>query len=348
MRIFSSSNKRGAILVTTLWILSLLTILAIGIGIRVGVDIKLMSFFLNSSKAHYLAGAGLRKTIMLIEQDNDKKVDSINEQWGCGFDFNEEEYLLKEIELGDGIFTVSYKSGKNEAGTDVYIYGASDEEGRLNINKLDDVMLAKLPEFTMEIVDSIMDWRDEDDVERLEGAESDYYGELESPYSCKSAPFSAPEELMLVKGMTEEIYNGIKDIITVYPGDGDGKVNINTATEAVLAVLIGEDLEELPGKIVRYRNGDDEEPGTEDDRIFNNVEAIITQLKAPLASGGLGAGELGRLNELVVNKKCFKVNTNTFRILSRGTVGDGKVRKTVEAVVKRSDAETGILYYYEN
>jgi len=341
-------DRRGAILMTTLWILALVTLLAIGIGIRVGVDIKLMSFFLNSSKAHYLAEAGLRKTIMLIEQDSDKKVDALNEKWSCGFDFDEEEYILKEIELGEGTFTVSHGSGEDADMSAIYLYGASDEEGKLNINKLEFGMLIRLPSFTSEIVDSIIDWRDEDEGERAEGAEAAYYSELENPYECKSAPFSAPEELLLVKGMTEEIYSEIKDVITVYPKDGDGKVNINTASEEVLAVIIGEEFEGLSGKIVRFRSGDDEEPGTEDDRVFKNIEAIVTQLKSPLASGGLEPGEIGRINDLVVNKKCFKVNSDTFRIVSRGMVGGGKMKKTIEAVVKRTDDGSEILYYYEN
>ena len=333
---------------TTLWILALLTLLSIGIGIRVGVDIKLTSFFLNSAKAHYLAEAGLRKTIMLIEQDGSKNVDSLNEKWGCGYDFDEEEYLLKDIELGEGVFTVGYEFGQTEEGSPVYLYGASDEEGKLNINKVEFAVLVNLPDFTSEIADSVMDWRDEDDVGRAEGAESPHYGELEHPYECKSGPFSTPEELLLVKGMTPEIYEGVKDIITVYPRESDGKVNINTAPEKVLEVVIGEEFDELPGKILAFRNGDDEEPGTEDDRIFQTVEAIVTQLRSPLASGGLGADEMARLNDLVVNKKIFKVTSGTFRIVSRGTAVGGKVNKTIEAVINRTKDGSSIIHYYEN
>ena len=93
---------KGAILVTTLWILTLLTLLALGIGIRARVDIKLMGFSVNISKAHYLAEAGIRKTIALLEMDNNKNADSLNEILSCGFDFDSGEYALKEIEIGEG------------------------------------------------------------------------------------------------------------------------------------------------------------------------------------------------------------------------------------------------------
>lgn len=338
--------ERGAILVTTLWILTLLTLLAIGIGIRMAVDIKLIGFFVNSSKAHYLAEAGLRKTISLLEADTNKNVDSLNEIWGCGFDFDEEEFVLKDIELGEGLFTVNYEFGKDEEGNPVYLYGAIDEDGKLNINKLEADFLEKLPGFTPQIAAAVLDWRDENDIARAEGAEDDYYDELDFPYECKDAPFSVPAELLLVAGVTEEIYDKVKDMITVY---GESKaVNINTASEEILAVLIGEEFEELPGKIVKYRNGADELAGTEDDRIFNDTRTIVVKLKDPLASGGLDSVEEARLNDLVTNKQCFKVRSGTFRIISRGELKGGRVKKTIEAVVKRSADGSEILYYHED
>lgn len=345
-RPFFLFEKHATILVTTLWILTLLTLLAIGIGVRMGVDIKLISFFLNSSKAHYLAEAGLRKAVALIEADENGACDSLNETWSSGYDSEEEKYLLKDIELGDGTFTVSYEFGKDEGGKPIYLYGASDEEGRLNINQLDGEALAKLPGFTSEIADCVLDWRDDNDVERPEGAESDYYKGLENPYECKNGMFEAPEELLLVKGVTDEIYDGLKGMITAYPKDGHGSVNINTASKEVLAVLIGGDFEELPGKIIIYRNGDDGAPGTSDDRIFTDTETITAKLKS-LTTMELNELERNRLDYLIHEKKCFKVKSDTFRILSKGEIGKGRARKTIEAVVKRTGGMPEILYYYE-
>ncbi len=339
-------SKRGMILVTTLWILALLTLLALGIGIRIGIDIKLMGFFLNSSKAHYLARAGLRKTIALLEADGSKLTDSLDEPWSCGFDFDDEEYILKDIELGEGSFTVSYEFGTDEEWNPIYLYGAGDEEGRININakdlKLLKELLVKLPNFSVDIASAVLDWRDEDTLAgnhlaMSEGAEDDYYESLDNPYECKDAPFSVPEELMLVKGLTEEIYDGIKDIITVYPADGDGKININTASESVLAVLAGQDFERIPTKIISYRNGPDGLPGTEDDKIFNDIRTIPAQVG------------LDQVEQIIFDniKQYFKFSSNTFGVVSCGEVRNGRVKKTIEAVVKRDNKKSPILYYYE-
>ena len=225
-------KQKGTILITTLWILALLTLLALGVGIRMGVDVKLIGFYVNSAKAHYLAEAGIRKTISLIEGDSDS-IDALNEPWACGFRYDEfglggeDDNMLKEIELGEGTFTVVNEFGKDGVGNAIYLYGASDEEGRLNINKLDQQMLQRLPNLTSDIVAAILDWRDENDiVDHLDGAETEYYKGLENGYECKDADFSVPEELLLVRGITPEIYSGMKDIITVY--GNHKKININT------------------------------------------------------------------------------------------------------------------------
>lgn len=339
-----TKDKKGTILITTLWILALLTLLALGVGIRTSVNIKLMGFFLNHTKAHYLAEAGLRKTIALLEIDSNKLADSLNEVWSSGFDNDEEEFILKDIKAGEGAFTVSYKYGEDEEGNPLYLYGASDEEGKLNINKISSDLLASLPDFSIEIASAVLDWRDEDNLARPDGAENDYYNGLEGPYECKNAKFSVPEELMLVKGVTKEIYDRVKDIITVY-GESEA-VNINTSSEDVLAILLGEEFEELPAKIVNYRNGRDGLAGTEDDRIFTDTRTIVTQLSDPLA-GGLTSVEQNYLNNLILGKKYFKVYSNTFRIISRGEVKDGRIKKTIEAVVKRTNEGSEILYYHE-
>jgi len=106
------------------------------------------------------------------------------------------------------------------------------------------------------IVPAIIDWVDTDDyVTRLgfvkwenEGAEEDYYDQLEVPYLCKNGPFDMLGELLLVKGMTREIFEGrpgdesravmpvpgMREFLTIY---GDGKIDINHAPAEVIQSL---------------------------------------------------------------------------------------------------------------
>jgi general secretion pathway protein K len=104
------------------------------------------------------------------------------------------------------------------------------------------------------VVDSILDWRDPDDFYRVNGAENDYYQSLREPYHCKNGNLDSIEELLLVRGVTPDLFYGkkgvkkgeeelkvsqigLKDIFSIYSlGE---QVDINSATPLVLSVVLG-------------------------------------------------------------------------------------------------------------
>ena len=99
-----------------------------------------------------------------------------------------------------------------------------NECGKVNINQADDKLLRMMVSgFGLSdteidiIVDSIIDWRDTDDFHRLNGAESDYYESLKRPYKAKNKGFDNVSELLLVRGITNEIYQGgLKQMASVW------------------------------------------------------------------------------------------------------------------------------------
>ncbi|MCK5862825.1 MAG: type II secretion system minor pseudopilin GspK [Candidatus Hydrogenedentes bacterium] len=140
-----------------------------------------------------------------------------------------------------------------------------DEYGKLNLNAIlkynngsqerNDALIDALRQFfalrstdSYDPVDAIIDWLDYDDMDAQEpdGAENDYYTSLENPYPCKNGPMDSIEELLLIKGLTSELYFGnaeeeqkpLSEYMTVH-GDWAGRVNVNTAREEVIAAVIG-------------------------------------------------------------------------------------------------------------
>ena len=97
--------------------------------------------------------------------------------------------------------------------------------GKININLADRKTLSLLVNNTdlddeqkEIVVDSIMDWRDADHMHRINGAEDKYYQDLGRGYECKDGPFDTVEELLYVRGITDDLYHHrLKDIVTVYP-----------------------------------------------------------------------------------------------------------------------------------
>jgi len=128
---------------------------------------------------------------------------------------------------------------------DVYL---SSENAKININGLNDKNREFLVNFLKKreveasdadiITDSILDWMDANDLTHINGAEDGYYGSLPDPYKSKDAPFYSIEEMTLVQGVTPEIFENIKDFITVY-GDKEISVNVNLASKEILSSIPG-------------------------------------------------------------------------------------------------------------
>jgi general secretion pathway protein K len=120
------------------------------------------------------------------------------------------------------------------------------ETGKIDINTADQVLLqgvlASSPleeDMQAKLVDAILDWRDADDLVRLEGAEKDEYKKAGLSYKPRNKPFQSIEELQLVLGMNEEVFKGLENLITV--NSGLAKVDLTQATEEVIQVLPGVD-----------------------------------------------------------------------------------------------------------
>ena len=91
-----------------------------------------------------------------------------------------------------------------------------------------------------EIVDAILDWRDADHIKRLNGAERDYYRSARG-YDPKDGFFDSVQELLLVKGVTADLFYGIdgrpglRDVVSVFCKLD--KINMNSVTSPVLQAL---------------------------------------------------------------------------------------------------------------
>ena len=111
-----------------------------------------------------------------------------------------------------------------------------DLERKININTANDALLRQV--LTTQgadagdistVADSIQDWIDTDDATRPAGAESDYYQGLTPPYYAKNAPMDDLSELMLVKGITLDMYKGNS-------ATNDQETRLSSTTNSALAM----------------------------------------------------------------------------------------------------------------
>lgn len=217
-----------------------MAVLLLGFNYQSRTNLRAVGDFQKSAQALNCAKTGLNVAIAAIkskdETDTDIKKTSPN--------------LLSQentIDIGDGKCSITI----TEENAKLNVNLLKDKNGKPNRTGIDQLLRlidllnkdrSNYSRIGYGLVPAIIDWTDSDDkVTHLpfikyenSGAESAYYGNLETPYKCNNAQFEATEELLLVKGITQDVFERIRDYVTVY---GDGKININCASKRVIESL---------------------------------------------------------------------------------------------------------------
>lgn len=237
--------QKGVALLITLWVLTILTVIVFSFSFMARTETHATLSFKEGVEKKLLAEAGIQRGIMEI--------------------FYRNFYKNQTVELeGREVWKVDGTSYTGQIVDGIYSVSIRDESGKVDINAASDVVLKNLflnigiPAETVDIlVDSIMDWRDSDDLHRINGAEDDYYLSLPAPYEAKDADFDTLEELILVRGMTSDILHGngdqkgIIDFLTIH--SRQNKINVNAAPKEVLMSIPGM-TPEIADLIIEYRN----------------------------------------------------------------------------------------------
>ena len=363
MRLNCHNRERGIALVIVMIVIIILATLAGGFAYSMKVETKLARNSSFDADMEMLGRSGVELgryvLAMQLRIPEQGAYTALNQKWAGGSSTNE---LLMDIEMEH-----------NEMGPGEFSVHIEDMERRFNLSMIRegnsqvleralDLIGADAADVTT-IVDSYLDWTDPDDNVRLHGAESQFYLHFnpKAPYFCKNGLMDDVSELLLIKGMTPEIYwgsgrtgvipgggahassrattmvegsgehlsAGLVDLFTTISGAGPA-VNVNTASAEVLQLIPGMNAA-LARSIVDTRAGPDHVDGTEDDTPFERREDLATV-------GGMDAGMIGALGNLVT------IRSSVFLIKVEAKIG--KYVRHYEALVHlRNAQDVSILYF---
>ena len=266
-------NQRGIALMAVLWVLVLLIALATEFAFSMKMEVNTTRNYKEDTESYYLSKAGLN--MAMAELFKEARFHSIHPEhgWIIGNVLTasiankstsspgQEDPDTEESQGQDGLgeeetvqdFDIVNRTDiKLENGS--ITYTIRDENGKISVNSASKNTLDKLLQFSgvedkierSTISDSILDWIDTDKNHRLNGAEDDYYRTQNPPYYAKNGPIETIDELLKIRGMTEEILygseesddedkkTGIANHLTIYK---ISTVNPNTASEEVLNIL---------------------------------------------------------------------------------------------------------------
>ena len=369
-------TERGIALILVLWVLTLLSIMVLEFSYTMRLEATITHNFKEGTRSHYIAQAGINRALVeLVKAKSavkkfEESKESMTKDKRTGETAEEEEEESKEWKPREEPYTFPFEGEECEV-------KIGDEGSKINLNwvaeqaKNNRTLLTDILEKSCglegderdSIVDSIIDWVDKDQNHLMNGAEDEYYQSLEDPYECRDGNFRVTEELLLVKGVTEEVYygsrfsaeedeemmeeysgketlatggmgddaegersfhKGLSEIFTVFSDRKSLKININDAPYELLMTLPAM----TPGvarRIIEMRR----------EKEFENINDARLQ-------------ELPDYGQIASNITVDP--TSFYRIEARGNISGSSVKRAITAVVKLTTNKSDkyeILYWQE-
>ncbi len=335
-------DERGTVLLLVLWVLVAMSLLGISFSAAIRTEVNAARNVIDQKQSYYLARAGIEYAISEVIRSQAASAELQQRR---------EEGLDAVPEVLTGTVQLNLPGG----GAEVEIL---DESGKVNLNTLpassegqysSDLLYNLLIVIGLdavtadEITDSVLDWIDPDDIPRPNGAENSYYQSLENPYQVKNGFFDVPEELLLVKGVTPEIFYGKKGVTEtgervefyglqkyVSTFAVGAQINVNSAPFQVLAALpyLSYDL------AVRVYQQRLESPYLDVTDLMQRNPGLSAEVAPILLPGGVGP--LG--------------GVGMFTLISTGSLEQSRVVSRIRIVVQINPASPKgytILYWNE-
>ena len=330
MKNISPSTKTGVALIMVMVAIFALSVLVGAFAYAMKVETKLAQTANNGETLIWLGRSGVEQAKAILAQVN-CPYEALNQKWAGGTGSECEtngaftDLPMQNVPLGEGTFSITIK----------------DLERKINLNSASEALIRNAVESiglsqgeAAMAEDGILDWMDPNpnsNVKRANGAKTEFYQSLEPSYSAKNGPIDDISELLLIRGITRDIFwgpsstnhsdayfqrknqprraafqqseysAGMEDVFTTL----GGPVNVNTAPREVLLAIPGIN-ETIADQIIQSRS---EAP-------FINVGETINAGAPPAISQYCG------------------VNSRTFEVQVDAEVGG--TRRTFYAIVGRA------------
>lgn len=316
------AGRRGSALLAVLWLVAGLGAIAFAVANTVRGETERTSTVLDGTREYYLATGAIERAVLYL-------------QWGP--QFPNPEGGSRFYIAGTPLLQMAFPTG------DVRVE-IIPEASKLNINQAQPerllallAALGALPDQAMTIAQAIVDWRTPAGLETVSPFDAFYLNQSPS-FRGRHASFEQIDELLLVRGMTPDLYygtydrdaegrmiprGGLRDCVSIF--GATNQFDVNTAHPAVL-LSAG-----VPPGMV--------------------TEIVARRRLAPFTS----PQELGVYGEAASHLRIGGNSIFTIRATARLRLQDGKLsdmQRSVAAMVKLMppgyDSTYHILRWYDN
>ena len=213
------SRNRGSILIIVIWAIAVLAVIVGGTQVVCYRMAAVGTKSMEQIQARWAARAGVEQVIAVMSYhlENPESQDALA--------------ILRDME--------DAAVGKTNTGTwqithvvDGQLFlGPMDESSKLNINtvSVNELVEMDLDGLSQDVIDAIVDWRDEDDEVSLMGAENDFYRNRNLNYEPRNSDLKSIAEMELIAGVWPEslrgpdtrLLNNFDTSVAIDPGWGE-------------------------------------------------------------------------------------------------------------------------------
>ncbi len=349
-------NNKGIALIITLTVIALLITVTFELNRQLQVSVENSAIIRDRMVLSHMISSGVEVAkAILIQDKNNSDTDSVQEDWA---NFEKIDGYISQIPFGEGriLLDISDELGRIQVNALVKFpegkdFNPSQHNLWLHFMSLlltqqeeledNDTLFEEVVEPSA-IINPLKDWLDTNDndaITGLNGAENEYYQDLDPPYTTRNGPFRNIEELVRTKGITPELFYavdaqvmGISNYITVQGVSAlndkftyTGKININTADLPVIAALLPIGQEFLAAEIFNYR-------------IASANEQFIYELTSPT-----WYKQVPGCSEVDINPELIITQSDIFRIECNAGL-HGIQKKATVIVQREKNKESGKWY----
>lgn len=311
---------------TVLWVLLVLSLIVWGLGRRSSLEVSVLETYRGKLRSYAAARAGLNTIIDLMQRTPTSK-DTLYAT-AVSFDQTRKpEDVFAHIDVGAHAYANVQWAARNFNGADNkphLEYGLQDEAGKINLNAIGIA--------NYQILSALFELKglSQAQADGLAAAIINYTGAAgqEDNSKPKNKPYENVLELFQVNGMTREIFDKIKDDVTVYGETQNGLwVNTDTANNDVIAAVAhaaarvnqSVNVENIISRAYAIRDGEDAHSFTPDDAAVSLAANTDPNWPAALQEG----------------------KSNYYRVRVVGIDADSGTRTVLEAVIHSVQGTSG-------
>ena len=227
-RVNHQCSRRGIALVLVMLTVIVLSAIVGSLAISMSTEMRLARNTDYDAQMEWMGRSGieLARYALANKCPEQRNIDALNQFWAGGTSpcSNDVENIpLKNVPLGPGHISVTITDMERK--WDINLVANPRQPQKEILQKALTEVGVTDAEQSSTIIDSIIDWINPNESAGFSGAKSDYYMHLNPPYFCKNGQIDDISELLLIKGITPEIYwgsNSTNHPVSAYQQHGNG------------------------------------------------------------------------------------------------------------------------------